>query len=65
MRSSFRILTRNPLLRISIHPVDLRHRAVWQQIRRLITRALEDRQPLTYDAWLAQPPLHPPPAPAL
>lgn len=50
----FRRLRKNPLLRISIHPVDLRHAKIWQQIRKLITRALADREPLTYLAWLTR-----------
>lgn len=50
----FRRLRENPLLRISIHPVDLRHAKIWQQIRELITRALADREPLTYLAWLGK-----------
>ena len=50
----FRRLRENPLLRISIHPVDLRHAKVWQQIRELITRALADREPLTYLAWVTR-----------
>ena len=48
----FRRLAANPLLRISIHPVDLRHPQIWRQIRALVTRALADRKPLTYHAWL-------------
>ena len=50
----FRRLVTNPLLRISIHPVDLQHPKIWQQIRELITRALADREPLTYLAWLTR-----------
>jgi predicted deacetylase len=50
----FRRLGQNPLLRVSIHPVDLRHAKIWQQIRELITRALADREPLTYFAWLTR-----------
>jgi predicted deacetylase len=50
----FRRLAANPLLRISIHPVDLRHAKVWQQIRELVSRALADREPVTYERWLAQ-----------
>jgi predicted deacetylase len=50
----FRRLRDNPLLRISIHPVDLRHAKVWQQIRELIMRALADREPVTYLAWLTR-----------
>ena len=48
----FRRLAANPLLRISIHPVDLRHPQIWRQIRGLITRALADREQLTYHDWL-------------
>jgi predicted deacetylase len=48
----FHRLTTHPLLRISIHPVDLRHAQVWQQIGELVSRALADREPLTYHAWL-------------
>ena len=50
----FRRLAANPLLRISIHPVDLRHPQIWRQLRELITRALADREPLTYHAWLTR-----------
>ncbi len=50
----FRRLAANPLLRISIHPVDLRHAQIWRQIRNLITRALAEREPLTYHAWLTR-----------
>ena len=50
----FRALAANPLLRISIHPVDLRHAPIWRQIRGLVTRALADREPLTYHAWLTR-----------
>jgi hypothetical protein len=50
----FRGLRGNPLMRISIHPVDIEHAAVWRQIRRLVGRALEDREALPYHAWLQQ-----------
>ena len=50
----FRRLATHPLLRISIHPVDLSQARVWQQIRELITRALADRASLTYLAWLTR-----------
>ena len=50
----FKRLSANPLMRISIHPVDLRHAKVWQQIRELIARALADREALTYLAWLGK-----------
>jgi predicted deacetylase len=48
----FRRLLSSPLLRISIHPVDLRHAKIWQQIGELVSQALADREPLTYHAWL-------------
>ena len=50
----YRRLASHPLLRISIHPVDLPHPKIWQQIRQLIARALADREPLTYLAWLTR-----------
>lgn len=50
----FKRLAANPLMRISIHPVDRRHAKVWQQIRELITRALAEREALTYLAWLSK-----------
>jgi predicted deacetylase len=50
----FRRLAANPLLRISIHPVDLRHPQLWRQIRDLVSRASADREPLTYHEWLAR-----------
>ena len=48
----FRRRAAAPLLRISIHPVDLRHGKIWQQISELVSAALADREPLTYHAWL-------------
>lgn len=50
----FRRLAANSLLRISIHPVDLRHAQIWRQIRELVSRASADREPLTYHEWLAR-----------
>ena len=50
--SLFRWLARNSLLRVSIHPVDCDHPGVWRQIRALLTAALEEREPLTYHAWI-------------
>lgn len=50
----FRAMRSNPLLRISIHPVDIEHAAIWRQVRRLVTRALEDRKAMTYHAWIMQ-----------
>ena len=50
----FRRLAAKPLLRISLHPVDLRHPQVWRQIRELVTRARVDREPQTYHEWITQ-----------
>jgi predicted deacetylase len=50
----FHRLGANPLLRLSIHPADLDHPAIWRQIRALIVRALADREPLTYVDWIAR-----------
>ncbi|MDB6149890.1 MAG: hypothetical protein JWQ44_1338 [Chthoniobacter sp.] len=50
----FRRKERAPLLRISIHPVDCGHPAIWRQIRQHVARALEDREALTYHAWLTR-----------
>jgi hypothetical protein len=44
----------NPLLRISIHPPDIAHPAIWQQIQHLIQRAIEDREPVTYGEFVAR-----------
>jgi hypothetical protein len=50
----FARLTNNPLLRISLHPPDISHPKIWEQIRELIARALRDRKPMTYEAYLAR-----------
>lgn len=51
-RSLFERQRKAPLLRISIHPVDLAHPKIWRQIEDLIQRALADRTPLTYERWI-------------
>ncbi len=56
-RSLFRRLAGNPLLRLGIHPPDLEHPAIWEQITMLIDEALIDRQPMTYHGWLASEPI--------
>lgn len=48
-----RSLRGNPLLRISLHPPDLEHPAIWAQVRTLISRALAGRSVLTYGEWVA------------
>ncbi len=55
-RSLFRRLTNNPLLRLGIHPPDLDHPAIWEQIIALIDDALAARRPMTYRDWLAAEP---------
>lgn len=47
-------LENNPLLRLSIHPPDYSHRAIWRQILRLIDKIDETRTPTTYRDWLAE-----------
>jgi len=41
-------LVRAPLLRIGIHPPDLQHRPVWEQIRRLVVAARHVRECVSY-----------------
>lgn len=53
-RSLFRRLTTNPLLRLGIHPPDLDHRTIWNQIGQIIDEALCARRAMTYQGWLAQ-----------
>ena len=48
----YRVLSGAPLLRISIHPVDIEHVSVWTQIRCLIVDALDSRTPMTYLEWI-------------
>jgi predicted deacetylase len=49
-----RFLENNPLLRLSIHPPDYSHPAVWRQILRLIDKIDETRTPTTYRDWVAE-----------
>ncbi|MDD5350846.1 MAG: DUF2334 domain-containing protein, partial [Chthoniobacteraceae bacterium] len=48
----FRRLRRRNLLRIGIHPPDRQHRAIWGQIKTLISKALKDRNAATYAGYL-------------
>lgn len=52
--SLFRRLQTAPLLRISIHPVDLQHPAIWRQIVRFTATALESRTSHTYESWITR-----------
>jgi len=49
-----RFLKNNPLLRLSIHPPDYSHPAVWRQILRFIDMMDETRTPTTYRDWIAK-----------
>jgi predicted deacetylase len=49
-----RLLEPNPLLRISVHPVDAQHPPIWRQIRALVSRALETRRSATYHQWITR-----------
>lgn len=51
-RMLFHRLTNNPLLRLGLHPPDFERRAVWRQVRELVTKALTDHRPMTYQDWL-------------
>ena len=44
---------RADLLRVSIHPPDLRWPEIWRQIRGLIAEALRTRESLTYWQWIS------------
>ena len=50
----FRLLRGNPLLRISIHPPDYSHPAIWHQIVDLIEAAAGSRTVTTYQDWIAE-----------
>lgn len=47
-------LQSNPLLRISIHPVDLQHPAIWRQVLQLTGHSLRTRTAHTYESWVSQ-----------
>ncbi len=48
----YRRLREAPLLRVGIHPVDVEHPAIWEQIEALLTRALAQRAAFTYHQWV-------------
>jgi hypothetical protein len=50
----FRFLKSKSLLRISIHPPDYSHRAIWKQITRLIEGSVGSRTATTYQEWIAE-----------
>ena len=48
----FARLTTNELLRLSVHPPDITHPAIWRQILKVVDKAARSRKPVTYRAWL-------------
>jgi len=50
----FRFLQGTSLLRISIHPPDYLHPAIWSQITDLIERSVGSRTATTYQEWIAE-----------
>ncbi len=52
-RLVFRMESRNPLLRIGIHPPDWDHRAIREQILSIVGAALAGRRAMTYDGWVS------------
>src|SRR5213596_2231327 len=50
----FRFLKGNSLLRISIHPPDYSHPAIWKQITRLIEESVESCTATTYQEWITE-----------
>jgi predicted deacetylase len=48
----YRRLRDKPVMRMSLHPPDVRYRSIWRQVQRLVTQALADRESLTYQQWI-------------
>lgn len=44
--------SQKPLMRLSIHPPDYQHPAIWEQILRFIDRLVAGRNVMTYAAWI-------------
>lgn len=49
-----RIVKDNPLVRLSIHPPDFSHPAIWRQIVDFISDMAAVRTPTTYQDWVAE-----------
>jgi uncharacterized protein len=49
-----RALKNTPLLRLSIHPPDYSHPAIWRQIVDLVSEMAPIRTPSTYQDWIAE-----------
>jgi predicted deacetylase len=50
----FRYLEGKPLLRISLHPPDYSHPAIWRQVTGIIEKAVSSRTPTTYQDWITE-----------
>lgn len=48
----FRRMRARPLMRIGIHPTDVKYRAIWGQIKRLAAQAVKDRAAVPYCEYL-------------
>lgn len=48
------VLSAAPLLRLSLHPPDLGHPRIWNQVIRLVDSVSATRTPTTYRDWLAE-----------
>jgi hypothetical protein len=46
-------LREKPLLRIGIHPADCEIPAVWSHVKSVVSAALQDRTPLSYEKFIA------------
>ena len=47
-------LAGSPLMRLSIHPPDIAHPAIWNQITRIVDRLTQTRSTTTYSDWVAE-----------
>jgi hypothetical protein len=46
-------LRERSLLRIAIHPTDREIPMVWSQVKSMLTAALEEREPMSYEKFIA------------
>lgn len=49
-----RLLADTKLIRLGLHPPDLDHPAIWNQITRLVEKLSQTRKPTTYRDWIAE-----------
>jgi len=49
-----RLVKENELVRLSIHPPDFLHPAVWRQIVDLVSEMAPIRMPTTYQDWIGE-----------